>query len=157
MICRRHAPHSSRFYLILCQSFYFFASRAQNEAFTLGVPKPSFTCPSLPLISLWLDVSDKLPSRLHPPPRWVFRFLMSLYLALLERRDVSFHPETHFSCHLGQTPYLPHQVNASPLPCNGPPTCIFIFQEILYDILGTLVEEMGAKEACFPMKTCIFH
>lgn len=49
-------------------------------------------------------VHDKLFSHPQSPLDGLFRFLMSLYLALLERRDVSFYPEQHFSCHLGHFP-----------------------------------------------------
>lgn len=61
----------------------------------------------------------------------LFRFLMSLYLALQERRDVSFNPQPHLSCHLGHFPPSATLRSLS-LPCSTPALCLFL---LLWDIL----------------------
>lgn len=61
----------------------------------------------------------------------LFRFLMSLYLAVQERMDVSFNPHPHLSCHLGHFPPSA-TLHFLSLPCSAPALSLFL---LLWDTL----------------------
>lgn len=104
----------------------------------------SFTCPSLPLILLCLCFWQTLfPCTTLPLPiNGLFGFLMSLYLVLLDRRNVSeaFCLEQHFSCHLGHFSHLPHAAFSQVSHLYLAP-----LQGIHYNTLDALVEWTRAK------------
>lgn len=99
-----------------------------------------FTCPYSSLILLCIP--EKL--RTAFPIYRLFRFLMSLYLALQEWRDVSFNLQQHLSCRLG---------HFSPICHIRFPICLvallhsvyFYFYKIYYDTLNALVEGTGSN------------
>lgn len=86
----------------------------------IATPLKSLTCPSSPIISLSVFLTNSFPIY-SLPLDGLFRFLMSLYLALLERRDVSFYPEQHFSCHLRHFSPIYHiRVSVLSVSCSTP-------------------------------------
>lgn len=74
-------PHSVSHHISPLLNLFYLSIAPSN------LPLSVFLTNSFPIYTLPLD--------------GLFRFLMSLYLALLDRRNVSFYPEQHFSCHLG--------------------------------------------------------
>lgn len=144
---KTEAPHCLSFslHLILVS-----LSHHHLNLFYLSISPVNLTLP--------VFLTNSLPSC---PPDGLFRFLMSLYLALLDRRNVSevFYPEQLFSCDLGHFFYLCHMTPILKCLILTSHQSLFLspFQEIHYDILDALVERMRSNYTCILIVTSFVH